>query len=126
MKSVALRLVHLALISMLPAVTSAASTISVVGTEHLAVLDPAPDSVQRERVVEALASFRPTAVCIEAVAAPRLEAFEASPSRYSRVAASRSGERIMLIVGAAHRPFIEEILHALRWIKVEPAHSLAG
>lgn len=41
-----------------------------------------------------------------------------------RTLAEADGERPLLLIGGAHRPFVEEALEAHRWLNVLPAHSL--
>lgn len=41
-----------------------------------------------------------------------------------RAMAAKDGQKIMLIIGASHRPFIEANLRALPWITVVPAETL--
>ena len=53
------------LLAMLPWIAESAE-VMVLGTPHLADLQPAALPAQEQRVVEALARFRPTQVCIEA------------------------------------------------------------
>lgn len=42
-------------------------------------------------------------------------------SRLMREAGKPTGERVLLVIGAAHRPFLEEDLRARRWVRVVPA-----
>lgn len=43
-----------------------------------------------------------------------------------RALARGAGERVVLIIGAAHRPFTEADLRAQPWIEVQPANRLLG
>lgn len=53
---------------------AAAQVITVVGTPHLTGLDPAPSDDQFAEVVEALAAFGPTQVCVERMGGERIQA----------------------------------------------------
>lgn len=67
-----------------PCAVSAAE-IAVLGTAHLATLQPAPDAAQRDVVLQRLAAYAPTRVCIEAIPGERIEAFLADPGRHGEL-----------------------------------------
>jgi hypothetical protein len=52
----------------------AAQEITVVGTPHLTGLDPSPSDEQLAEVVDALAAFNPTQVCVERMSGERIQA----------------------------------------------------
>jgi len=62
-----------------------AATITVVGTPHLSALDPAPTQSQHRAVVERLATFEPSVVCIEAMPGERVEQYLADPRRHGEL-----------------------------------------
>ncbi|MBW8311319.1 MAG: hypothetical protein K0M64_04725 [Rhizobium sp.] len=70
--------------ALLPALASGAEVL-VLGSAHLAQLQPATTPVQQAAVVERLARFAPTRVCIEAVPGESVEAFAAEPARYGEL-----------------------------------------
>lgn len=59
--------------------------IAIVGTPHLAALRPLPSSAQTEAVVEALARWNPTRICIEAMPGERVSEFQRYPQRYGEL-----------------------------------------
>ena len=62
-----------------------AAEVVVVGTTHLATLQPVPDATQRERVLRRLATYAPTRVCIEAIPGQRIESFLAEPGHHGQL-----------------------------------------
>lgn len=73
-----------------------AADLMVVGTPHLSTLEPDAGPQQVDRVVDALAQFRPTQVCIEAVPGERIEAFVREPNRYGELLATFAMDAIRL------------------------------
>jgi hypothetical protein len=63
------------------AVPTSAQVITVVGTPHLTGLDPSPSDDQLAEVVDALAAFNPTQVCVERMSGERIEMLMADPAR---------------------------------------------
>lgn len=74
-----------AVVGLLSASTATAATVAVVGVPHLASLDPAPTLAQRQAVVNLLASFEPTIVCIEAMPGERIEQFLEKPDQHGKL-----------------------------------------
>lgn len=70
--------------------------VMVLGTPHLADLQPAALPVQEQRVIEALANFRPTQVCIEAVPGERIDEFVRDPGRYGELLAMFAMDAVRL------------------------------
>lgn len=64
-----------------------AADLLVLGTPHLADLQPAAAHGQEQRVVEVLAGFRPTQVCVEALPGARIEEYVRRPQRYGELLA---------------------------------------
>lgn len=90
-----LRSVLLVVMSATP-VGGMAADLMVVGTPHLATLEPAPGPQQVDPVVDALARFHPTQVCIEAVPGNRIQAFASEPDRYGELLATFAMDAIRL------------------------------
>ncbi|WP_374471952.1 DUF5694 domain-containing protein [Arenimonas sp.] len=78
------RLALLLVAALLPALATGAE-VAVLGTAHLAQLQPAASPAQQAAVVDRLARFAPTRVCIEAVPGESVEAFAADPARYGEL-----------------------------------------
>lgn len=78
------RLALLLVAALLPALATGAEVL-VLGSAHLAQLQPASTPAQQAVVVERLARFAPTRVCIEAVPGESVEAFAADPARYGEL-----------------------------------------
>jgi hypothetical protein len=68
----------------------------VLGTPHLSDLQPAALPMQEERVVEALARFSPTQVCIEAVPGERIDEYVRNPGRYCELLAMFAMDAVRL------------------------------
>lgn len=68
----------------------------MLGTPHLADLQPAAQPAQEQRVVEALAQFRPTQVCIEAIPGERIDEFARHPGRYGELLAMFAMDAVRL------------------------------
>jgi len=83
------------LLSILP-LTAGSAELMVLGTPHLAELQPAALPGQEQRVVQALASFRPTQVCIEAMPGERIEEFVRDPGRYGELLAMFAMDAVRL------------------------------
>lgn len=60
----------------------AAQTIMVVGTQHLAGIEPPPSAEQFAHTIEVLSGFEPTQVCVERMSGERIEALVADPVRH--------------------------------------------
>lgn len=73
-----------------------AGEVMVVGTTHLAQLEPVPDAAQRQAVVDRLAAYAPTRVCIEAVPGARVEGFLADPGYHGELLATFAMDAIRL------------------------------
>ncbi len=67
------------------AVTTAAQTITIVGTPHLNHLTELPTNEQLDKAIEAMAAFEPTQVCVERMGGERIEMLHADPSRNGRL-----------------------------------------
>ncbi|MCE5233889.1 MAG: DUF5694 domain-containing protein [Mizugakiibacter sp.] len=82
------RLIAVALLvaqaTLLPAWGRAAEAM-IVGTPHLGQLRPAPSAEQRQLVIDRLAKFAPTLVCVEAMPGDRVKPFVADPGRYGEL-----------------------------------------
>lgn len=89
------RLAATLLLALAPALAGAAEVL-VVGTPHLAGLDPAPATDQPARVVARLATWAPTRVCVEAVPGERVEAFLADPATYGEVLTTFAPDAVRL------------------------------
>jgi hypothetical protein len=83
------------LLSLLPWVTDSAD-LMVLGTPHLADLQPAALPAQEQRVVEALAQFRPTQVCIESIPGERIDEYVRNPGRYGELLAMFAMDAVRL------------------------------
>jgi hypothetical protein len=66
-------------------VTTAAQTITIVGTSHLNHLTESPTTEQLDKAIEAMAAFEPTQVCVERMGGERIEMLHADPSRHGRL-----------------------------------------
>lgn len=62
--------------------------VMVVGTAHLAQLQPEPNAEQRAAVIDRLAMFEPTLVCIEAIPGDRVGQLLEDPKRYGELLAT--------------------------------------
>lgn len=80
-----------------------AQEIAVLGVPHLSGLQPLAGPEQTDRVVERLATFRPTAVCVEAIAGTRVEEFMQRPARFGEVARTFAGPALALAQPAQAR-----------------------
>lgn len=81
-KSIRARLRRLAVLAALLISPPAYSAeVIVLGTPHLRQLEPAPQSEQIQVVVERLARFEPTLVCVEAMPGAQVAEFARSPER---------------------------------------------
>ncbi len=83
-------------LALLASAASPAAEVVVVGTAHLAMLQPAPDAAQREAVVRRLAGYAPTRVCIEAIPGERVEAFLADPARHGELLSTFAMDAVRL------------------------------
>lgn len=83
------------LLAMLPWIAESAD-VMVLGTPHLADLQPAALPAQEQRVVEALARFRPTQVCIEAIPGERIAEFVRDPVRHGELLAMFAMDAVRL------------------------------
>ncbi len=59
-----------------------AQTVTIVGTQHLRGLDPAPSPEQLNHAVEAMSAFQPTQVCVERMSGERLQALSQDLMRH--------------------------------------------
>jgi hypothetical protein len=73
-----------------------ASEITIVGTAHLERLQPVPNAARAEVVVEALARWRPTLVCIEAMPGERVQEFMRDPARHGELLSTFSRHAVRL------------------------------
>lgn len=92
-------LLHRALAALLLAIlpwSAESADVTVLGTPHLADLQPAALPVQEQRVIESLARFRPTQVCIEAIPGGRIEEFVRDPVRYGELLATFAMDAVRL------------------------------
>lgn len=63
-------------------VVAKATDITVIGTAHLEQLQPRPTDAQVERVVDVLAAWQPSLVCIEALPGDQVQVFLRDPARH--------------------------------------------
>jgi hypothetical protein len=75
-------------LALLPWSKTLGAELTVVGTAHLSQLQPVPDQEQLGRVVDALAAWRPTLVCIEAIPGERVQDFMGDPARHGPLLAT--------------------------------------
>jgi hypothetical protein len=78
---------------------SMAQTITIVGSAHLHQLDGAPSADQLGHAVDVMATFEPTAVCVELMSGERVERLLASPENYGRLI--QTVARGTVVVGSA-------------------------
>lgn len=71
--------------SLVLATAASAATLTVVGTPHLRSLDPAASPAQRQLVVNRLAAFEPSIVCVEAMPGERVEQFMGDPLEHGEL-----------------------------------------
>lgn len=83
------------LLSLLPGIADSAD-LMVLGTPHLADLQPAALPAQEQRVVEALVQFRPTQICIEAIPGERIDEYVRNPGRYGELLAMFAMDAVRL------------------------------
>lgn len=70
--------------------------VMVVGTPHLSRLDPTPSVAQRLAVVDRLAAFEPTLVCVEAIPGERVQQFAGNPQEYGELLATFARDAVRL------------------------------
>lgn len=80
-----------------------AAEVMVVGTPHLASLQPAATPVALEDAVDRLAGFKPTLVCIEALPGESVQAFVREPDRYGELLATFAAPAVQLALPAQLR-----------------------
>jgi hypothetical protein len=80
----------------LPTDRAAAAEVMVVGTPHLASLQPAASPAALEDARARLAGFRPTLVCIEALPGESVQAFVREPDRYGELLATFAAPAVQL------------------------------
>lgn len=83
------------LLSLLPWIADSADLV-VLGTPHLTDLQPAAQPAQEQRVIEALAQYRPTQVCIEAIPGERIDEYVRNPGRYGELLAMFAMDAVRL------------------------------
>lgn len=71
-----------ALAALLTPFVVAAADITVIGTAHLQQLKPRPTGPQVEIVIDALTSWRPSLICIEALPSDQVDIFLRDPIRH--------------------------------------------
>ena len=70
------------LTALFPGAVAVGQTITVVGTPHLTGLDKAPTDEQLMEVVDRMAAFEPTQVCVERMGGERIQAQLADPREH--------------------------------------------
>lgn len=70
--------------------------VMVVGTAHLSRLNPTPSVAQRLAVVDRLAAFEPTLVCVEAIPGERVQQFAGNPQQYGELLATFARDAVRL------------------------------
>jgi hypothetical protein len=93
----------LSLLLALAGLQPAAARLMVVGTPHLASLQPVPTAPARAEAVAHLARFRPTLVCIEALPGDRVATYARDPARHRDLLATFAGPAVRLAPDAQLR-----------------------
>jgi hypothetical protein len=78
-------LIRLACCAALASSPAVASELAVVGVPHMEQLEPVATDAQTRSVVDALAAWRPSRVCIEAIPGDRIAGFARDPARYGEL-----------------------------------------
>lgn len=121
--------------ALFPTMKAVGAEISVVGTAHLAHLSPAPNQQQLDHVVEELAAWRPTLVCIEAIPGARVQDFIGDPARHGQLlatfgaTAARLGPELQLrqqLGAAAARDAAQDLARAKHPLAPEDALRLVA
>lgn len=89
-------LMRLACCAALAPSPAAAGGFAVVGVPHLEQLEPVATEVQTRSVVDALAAWRPSRVCIEAIPGDRVAGFARDPARHGELLGAFSRTAVAL------------------------------
>jgi hypothetical protein len=112
-----------ALLLSLPAWVADAADVMVLGTPHLADLQPAALPAQEQRVVETLARFRPTQVCVEAIPGERIDEYVRNPGRYGELLAMFAMDAVRLAPEQQSRRSLDAGAARLRAVQLAAADA---